>query len=314
MYNKMYTLTLDDAQKPLAFITGGENDKEIISLDSSMEKKPKKKLNMDKTAILIENLYRSMGNKLSFNKMDQLREAIHAKKRPVNREIAQFYDHAMKLLDNGKDKEIVLIDGEVKPMFDTSIERSVFMVAGMSGSGKSTYTAQLCKTYHRQYPKNNIVLFSNKPEDPVFDRLSFVDRVVITDDLLKEPITLNELENSLVIFDDVECTTSKEIDKELIRISDLILQQGRSYKTSFVYISHQSNNYKATRNILNECHSVTIFPAMVTRYSLNYLLGKYFGFTKEVITKICKLPSRWVTIYKCPSVVLYRSGGYIVDC
>tara|TARA_R110002126_G_scaffold74443_3_gene185694 strand:+ start:3672 stop:4604 length:933 start_codon:yes stop_codon:yes gene_type:complete len=310
----MYTLTLDDAQKPLAFITGGENDKEIISLDSSMEKKPKKKLNMDKTAILIENLYRSMGNKLSFNKMDQLREAIHAKKRPVNREIAQFYDHAMKLLDNGKDKEIVLIDGEVKPMFDTSIERSVFMVAGMSGSGKSTYTAQLCKTYHRQYPKNNIVLFSNKPEDPVFDRLSFVDRVVITDDLLKEPITLNELENSLVIFDDVECTTSKEIDKELIRISDLILQQGRSYKTSFVYISHQSNNYKATRNILNECHSVTIFPAMVTRYSLNYLLGKYFGFTKEVITKICKLPSRWVTIYKCPSVVLYRSGGYIVDC
>tara|TARA_R110000850_G_scaffold84115_1_gene180504 strand:+ start:656 stop:1588 length:933 start_codon:yes stop_codon:yes gene_type:complete len=310
----MYTLTLDDAQKTLAFITGGEYNNEIISLDSSLDKKPKKKLNMDKTAMLIENLYRSMGNKLSFNKMDQLREAIHAKKRPVNREIAQFYDHAMQLLDNGKDKEIVLVDGEVTPMFDTSMERSVFMVAGMSGSGKSTYTAQLCKTYHKQYPDNNIVLFSNKPEDPVFDRLSFVDRVVITDDLLKEPITLNELENSLVIFDDVECTTSKEIDKELIRISDLILQQGRSYKTSFVYISHQSNNYKATRNILNEAHSVTIFPAMVTRYSLNYLLGKYFGFTKEEITKICKLPSRWVTIYKSPSVVLYRNGAYIVDC
>tara|TARA_R110000764_G_scaffold3125_1_gene13166 strand:+ start:1555 stop:2487 length:933 start_codon:yes stop_codon:yes gene_type:complete len=310
----MYTLTLDDAQKTLAFITGGEYNNEIISLDSSLDKKPKKKLNMDKTAMLIENLYRSMGNKLSFNKMDQLREAIHAKKRPVNREIAQFYDHAMQLLDNGKDKEIVLVDGEVTPMFDTSMERSVFMVAGMSGSGKSTYTAQLCKTYHKQYPDNNIVLFSNKPEDPVFDRLSFVDRVVITDDLMKEPITLNELEKSLVIFDDVECTTSKEIDKELIRISDLILQQGRSYKTSFVYISHQSNNYKATRNILNEAHSVTIFPAMVTRYSLNYLLGKYFGFTKEEITKICKLPSRWVTIYKSPSVVLYRNGAYIVDC
>ena len=70
----------------------------------------------------------------------------------------------------------------------------------------------------------------------------------------------------------------KEIDKELTRISDLILQQGRSYKCSFVYISHQANNYKATRNILNEAHHIVVFPSMSTRYSLNYLFGKYFGF------------------------------------
>jgi hypothetical protein len=70
-----------------------------------------------------------------------------------------------------------------------------------------------------------------------------------------------------VVFDDVEYNTVKEIDKELDRIRDLILQQGRSYRCSFVYISHQANNYKSTRTILNECNSITIFPAMTTRYS-----------------------------------------------
>ena len=48
----------------------------------------------------------------------------------------------------------------------------------------------------------------------------------------------------LVVFDDVEYNSSKDIDKELDRIRDLILQQGRSYRCSFIYISHQANNYK----------------------------------------------------------------------
>ena len=310
----MNTLSLDSG-KPLAMIKNGKFDKEVIHVNTDIEKKQKKKeIDIDETSILIENLFRHMGNKISFRKLELLRDAIHEKRRPVNRELAAFYDHAMKLMGNSEDKEVVLGDGEFVPIFDTTQERSVFMVCGMSGSGKSTYTAQLCKTYHQQYPKNKIILFSNKPSDPVFDILSYVDRITISDDLIKDPITLTELENSLVVFDNVECQTSKEIDKELIRISDLILQQGRSYKCSFIYISHQANNYKATRNILNECHHVVIFPAMQTRYSLNYLFGKYFGFDKDTINKICKLPSRWVQISKAPAVILYRSGCFIPDC
>ena len=252
-----------ESGRPLAIISGGEYDNELVHLNSDISK-DKKKIDMNAVASMIENLYRTMNNKLNHKQMEALRTAIMSNKRPLNRELAQFYDISMQLMDKNKDTELVLNDGEMQPVFDTTQERSVFMICGMSGSGKSTYTAKLCKVYHNQYPDNKIILFSNKPSDPVFDRLAYVDRITITEDLLTDQITLNELENSLVIFDDVECTTNKDIDKELMRISDLILQQGRSYKTSFVYITHQSNNYKATRNILNECHSVTVFPAMVT--------------------------------------------------
>ena len=310
----MNTLSLEHG-RPLAFIKGGKYDKEILHIDTDIEKKKKEKeIDSDQTAILVENLYRSMGSALSFRKMELLSDAIHADVRPVNRELAGFFDHAKKLMSSNIDKEVVLDDAEFVPMFDTKLERSVFMIAGMSGSGKSTYTAALCKTYHQQYPKNRIVLFSNKKEDPVFDRLSYIDRILINDELLNDPITLNELKNTLILYDDVECNPSKEIAKELIRVSDLILQQGRSFRCSFVYISHQSNNYKATRNILNECHHVVVFPAMTTRYSLNYLFGKYFGFSKEVISKICKLPSRWVQVTKAPPCVLYKTGSFIPNC
>jgi ADP-heptose:LPS heptosyltransferase len=103
---------------------------------------------------------------------------------------------------------------------------------------KSTYTAGLCRTYKKQYPDNKIILFSNKPSDPVFDRLEYIERVVINEDLLEDPITLNELEDCLVVFDDVEYNTVKEIDKELDRIRDLILQQGTLLSVQFcVYIT-----------------------------------------------------------------------------
>ena len=309
----MNTLSLDSG-RPIAMFKNGKYDKETLYINTDVEKTKTKELDTDKTAILIENLYRTMGNKLNFRKMELLRDAIEQKRRPVNRELAQFYDYSMDLMDNNKDREIVLEDGEFVPIFDTKQERSVFMICGMSGSGKSTYTAALCKTYHQQFPKNKIILFSNKPTDPVFDILSFVDRITITDELLKDPITLNELEKSLVIFDDVECNTSKDMDKELTRISDLILQQGRSYKCSFVYITHQANNYKATRNILNESHHVVVFPSMTTRYSLNYLFKNYFGFDKETISRICKLPSRFVQVTKAPACVLYKTGAFIPDC
>ena len=310
-----YKLSLDDMEetRPLAYVEGGDFDKSILSLVEESHKN-KKDVDHNEIAILIENLHRSMHGSVSFTMLEQLKNAIVDKRRPANRELAVHYDHAVKIMSNSKSKEVILNDGKIVPMFDTTADRQVCMIGGMSGSGKSYYTAQLCRTYKRQYPDNKIVLFSNKPSDPAFDVLAYVERVVIDDDLLEEPIGLDELRNTLVIFDDVEYTSNKSVDKELDRIRDLILQQGRSFKTSFVYVSHQFNNYQQTRTILNECHSITFFPATATKYSMKYLFDKYFGFDRKTVDKLMRLPSRWVTIYKSPPLCLYDSGAYLIDC
>ena len=71
----MNTLSLDSG-RPLAMIKGGKYDKEILHINTDIEKKTKEKeIDIDETAIMIENLYRSMGNKISFRKMELLRDA-----------------------------------------------------------------------------------------------------------------------------------------------------------------------------------------------------------------------------------------------
>jgi hypothetical protein len=307
----MSCLSLDKGN-PIAIIKGGQYKNNTIYLDkqsSTMDN-----FNAKEVATFVDEFYSSMDNKLDMDKMDDLQSAIENRKQPKNKDLRVFYNKCLKLMNKDKNKSIDIDEDEVVPVFDTTKERSVFMVSGMSGSGKSYYTANLCKMYHEQYPDNKIFLFSNKKADPAFDVLEYIYRISIDDSLLEDKLTLDEIKNSLVLYDDVEFTANKQIDAELTRLSDLILQQGRSMKISFVYITHQSNNYKATKNILNECHSVTIFPAMTTRYSLKYLLNNYFGFTKPVIEKICKLPSRWVNISKSPPLVLHSKGCYLVDC
>ena len=307
----MSVLSLEKGN-PIAIIKGGKFKGNTIYLDkqsSTMDNYNPKEL-----AEFVDDFYNSMDNTLDMDKMDDLQSAIDNRKPPKDKDLRVFYSKCLKLMNIDKNKSIDIDEDEIVPVFDTTKERSVFMVSGMSGSGKSYYTANLCKMYHEQYPDNKIFLFSNKKSDPVFDVLEYIYRISIDDSLLADKLTLDEIKNSLVLYDDVEFTANKEIDAELTRLSDLILQQGRSVKISFVYITHQSNNYKATKNILNECHSVTIFPQMTTRYSLKYLLNNYFGFTKPVIDKICKLPSRWVNISKSPPVVLHSKGCYLVDC
>ena len=300
--------------RPIAVISGGEHDDKTIHMDSCFDKKKKSnELDTDSTAVVIEELYRCMGSRLSYKKMDALRMALHNKTKPVDRELGGIYDHFLKLMNDNQNKELILEDGNVVPIFDPTRERSVFYVAGMSGSGKSHFTRDLCKQYHRQFPKNKIILFSNKSADPLFDRLSYIDRITIDETIVEDPITLLELKDSLVLFDDIEGQINRDIEKELERISAIILQQGRSSRVSYVHISHQLNNGNKTKLIITEAHSITIFPSTVTTYSLSYLLGKYYGFDKNTIKKIKTLPSRWCTIYKAPPTILYSSGSFIAD-
>lgn len=269
-------------------------------------------LNTDKLALSIENYIRNMKGRINFRKIQILKEYVQKNIEPVDLDIKKMYHELMKLINETKNKEIKLYDSYIVPVFDPNKERSIFYISGISGCGKSRLTSKLCVVYHKMYPKNKIYLFSQKEIDPAYDDKQYIERIKIDESLYGDPIKCNELKNSLVIFDDIDCVANKNIEKELDRLRDMILQQGRSYYISFIYISHMTNNYKQTRLILCECTHLVLFPKCTHTYALGYCLGKYFGFDKSDIKKIQSLPTDWVTIHKNPRYILHEKGGYIL--
>lgn len=192
-------------------------------------------------------------------------------------------------------------------------ERQILYITGASGSGKSYYTQLYCSEYKKLYPKNEIYLFSSINEDSSIDKIKGLQRFILDDAFLKEEITAEDFKNSMVIFDDTDVISNKALKFKINSILNILLETGRHYNASVIYTSHIATAGIDTKRILNEAHSITIFPSSLGGRSLKYLLDNYLGFDKEQIKKVKKLDSRWTTICKTfPMVILSEKEAYLL--
>lgn len=117
---------------------------------------------------------------------------------------------------------------------------------------------------------------------------------------------------TLVIFDDIDTTRDKQVKKALYDLQQDLLETGRHNNVYVMITTHMLTNYKETRNILNECSAIVVFPNTNNK-QIEYVLKTYVMLDKESIKKILNLPSRWVMIRKnMPRMVLYSKGVYLL--
>lgn len=230
-----------------------------------------------------------------------------------------FYKVVQKSKPNEKVNEIKLNKDEIIcSQFPNPKLRDICYVAAPYGAGKSTYTENYIKSFMELFDKD-IFLISRIEDDKAFRDLIDNDEMQVIDiqdeSLLEYPLGAKEdLYNSLVIFDDYELL-DKDIQKSIeITLKDVILngrdQADKGNDIYAVITAHQISNYSKTRDILNECSSITIFPNAGSTYHIKRVLKEYCGFSKKDINKILKL-GRWVTIYKrAPQWVLYNKGVF----
>jgi hypothetical protein len=193
-------------------------------------------------------------------------------------------------------------------------ERDVLYIYGQSGSGKSYYIQQYLKEYHKMFPKNSVFMFSSLEKDPAFDKMEYMKRIKIKEDaFMGADLTSKDFENTLCIIDDCDVITLKKVRMKVMTLLNNLLETGRHTKTSVIFTSHLSSNGLESRRILNEAHSITLFPANLNGKSSKYFLDNYLGFTKEQIKKIKDLPSRAITVVKSyPQVILYEGGACLL--
>ena len=200
---------------------------------------------------------------------------------------------------------------------DKNTERSVMYVSGQSGSGKSYWTSKYLNEYLKTFKKRDIYIFSCVSEDDSFDKIKYKNKYridIYSEEFLNEEIMLNDFKDSLVIFDDVDSIGKKVLKKKIYDIMNNILTMGRHYNISCIYTSHCITNAHETKVILNEAHSITIFPKTAQARSTKYFLDIYMGFDKAQIKRIKNATGRAVTLLKTyPMVILSQNEAYITN-
>lgn len=292
---------------PVAKIKGGRYNNRIIYISNEENEKD---IPVDVMEILDE-IVKDRRGRLKFDKMIQLQKAIKYNTAPLDESILPYYNQTLSRMDHYSKKDFRIHDGELIPIPRPT--RECQFVAGPSGSGKSTYISKYAQEYQKIFPGKNVYVFSRLNEDEPIDDLDPI-RIEINDELLEEPIDPNELDDSLVIFDDTDTIPDKQLNEAIRKLKNDLLETGRHCNVYVLISSHLMTNYKETRTILNECNSITFFPSAGSSHQITYCLKNYFGLSKDQINKIMSLPSRWVTIYKnFPQYVLYSKGIYLLS-
>jgi hypothetical protein len=201
-----------------------------------------------------------------------------------------------------------------QPIPDKKKERSITYVTGASGSGKSYYTKMYVDEYKKIYPKREVFLISSIDDDSSIDKIKNLNRIKLEGDFLRDEVSAKDFKDSCIIFDDTDVITNKFIKLKVTALLNSVLETGRHFNIEVVYTSHIACDGLATKRILNECKSVVIFPSGLGNKSIKYLLDNYFGLSKEQITKIKRVNSRWVCINKTyPMCVLGEKEAFILN-
>ena len=247
---------------------------------------------------------------LGFDKGKQIAVVVSGPKKGK-----KVYIHTDDDNDDGI-RDINLGNGKLFPTMDKE-NRSVNYIAGPAGSGKSTYAVALALTFQKEFPGNDIYIFSrtNHKDDPAYKKLK-ATQVTLDESILENPIDLDEIESgSLIIFDDCNTIGNKEIKNEIDRLIMDILEVGRKMDINIILTNHlvNPNERKYARTVMNELQNFTFFPQSGSWYQVHYCLKNYFGLDNKQIDEIKHLKSRWVTVMKnYPMAVLHEHGAYLI--
>jgi hypothetical protein len=231
---------------------------------------------------------------LTFNDEGRLLAKITDSKKNKNNLIYVVGDEK-----EGTFKNLVLSDNEkFQHIPDPNTERQILYITGASGSGKSTYTAKYTKLYKQIFKKNPVYVFSALKDDESLDVIQPKRIKIDKESLLDDPIHVEDLNHSLCIFDDIDSIAEKPLKNAVFALLDSILTTGRHFFITCIITNHLPSSGHLTRQILNECHSITYFPHSGNNGKLKKFLIDQVGLDKNDVIRNKKSKSRWATIFK----------------
>ena len=193
-----------------------------------------------------------------------------------------------------KNIEIPRSEGKIEVIPNPDSWTGHYAVFGPSGVGKSTWIGNFLSNYKKEYPKNKIYVFSPLRDDPAFKHLK-VEYVKIDESIVEDPLDVQEFENSVLVFDDIESIKEKVLRDAVQNFRDQVMETGRHFNEVSISVSHIILNGPSTKRMLNECDRVVLFPKSNFN-AISNLCRRYYGFGKDELNYMKSVPSRWVCI------------------
>ena len=206
------------------------------------------------------------------------------------------------------EKEINLDKGAIfQPLPDFKKFEKLYCAAN-SGAGKTYYIANWLKQWYKKKENKNkpLYIFSAVEQDATLDDFKNAERIPIDEGLINEPLKLEDMSNSFIIFDDIDTISNPILRKIVLNLRDHALQAGRHYGITMASTAHVVSNYSKTRILIQEATSCTFFPRSSGAFQIRQYLEKQAGFDKSQIDKFLKQSSRWVSLYR-------QYNGYVIS-
>jgi hypothetical protein len=171
---------------------------------------------------------------------------------------------------------------------------SVIYVSARRGAGKSTFCSKYMKVYSL-VTNGRVFLISRLANDPSIKLQKNGMRIPIKN---LDGITLEDLSDSLLVFDDIEdAKLSKNEKNRLYSFIIDAIENSRHFNISIMITSHMISNYAKTRPFLYESNAIVVFPKFSNASQISRALQTYYSFNKSQIEKVFNSESRWVMIY-----------------
>jgi len=207
-------------------------------------------------------------------------------------------------IDPNKDniKKMVITDLTQKYVATPYIEkgqRCAVYISGPGGSGKSFWTAMFIKEIQKlkKYKSYPVYLFCGSSLiDPAFENIKNLNTINIYDDNLFR-LTMEEFKECIVLYDDYESITDKNIKNFLDALLKSLLELSRKQHTIILTINHMTTNYNQTRHTIFESDTFCLFPSANMNSVLKFLKN-YMDFTKEQLEDIKSLKTRAIVVRK----------------
>lgn len=232
---------------------------------------------------------------------------------------------ANPILLDGASKEVNLSPGQgnfvVFPYPNKlPTDRFSLYCAGPTNCGKSTVIAKTAEVWGllKRNRKKSVIMFcrmggggDKKDEDPAFEFIKPKPMYVKLDDTIFD-VTMPDLRDSLVIFDDIDVIANKKIRDHVLSIRSDCLQNGRKLHIDLMNSSHLVLDFNKTKQSITECTVCVVFPTSGCQIQIERLLKNYMGLAKHQIEKI-KGITRWVAFTTiAPRVAIHSNGAFVL--